>query len=61
MAETKKIILTGSIIIEEDGKYYNLSAHMLWLGEKTRFLQSAHVEYLKGKEKNITEALRLYR
>lgn len=32
----------------EDGKHYNLSAHMLWLGEKTRFLQSAHVEYLKG-------------
>lgn len=32
----------------EDGRYYNLSAHMLWLGEKTRFLESAHVEYLRG-------------
>lgn len=34
--------------LAEDGKYYNLSAHMLWLGEKTRFLESAHVEYLRG-------------
>lgn len=28
--------------------YYNLTAHMLWLGDKTRFLNSAHVEYLRG-------------
>lgn len=28
MAETKKIILTGSIIIEEDGKYYN---RLIWM------------------------------
>lgn len=32
----------------DNGKYYNLSAHMLWLGEKTRFIDSAHVEYLRG-------------
>ncbi|XWO14079.1 Phospho-2-dehydro-3-deoxyheptonate aldolase AroG [Candidatus Hepatincola sp. Pdp] len=28
--------------------YYNLTAHMLWLGDKTRFINSAHVEYLRG-------------
>ncbi|MDR0483893.1 MAG: 3-deoxy-7-phosphoheptulonate synthase [Alphaproteobacteria bacterium] len=31
-----------------NSKYYNTSAHMLWLGEKTRFLNSSHVEYLRG-------------
>ncbi len=36
-----------------DGKYYNLSAHMLWLGEKTRFIDSAHVEYLRGIQNPI--------
>lgn len=27
-------------------QYYNASAHMLWLGDRTRSLNSAHVEYL---------------
>mgnify|MGYP001175796353 FL=1 len=26
--------------------YYNASAHMLWLGDRTRSIKSAHVEYL---------------
>lgn len=30
------------------GNYMNLSAHMLWLGERTRDLDGAHVEYLRG-------------
>ena len=28
--------------------YYNYSAHMVWLGERTRELNGAHVEYLRG-------------
>ncbi|MCL2567469.1 MAG: 3-deoxy-7-phosphoheptulonate synthase [Alphaproteobacteria bacterium] len=36
-----------------NGKHYNVSAHMLWLGEKTRFLKSAHIEYLRGIENPI--------
>lgn len=28
--------------------YYNLGAHMLWLGARTAKLNSAHVEYLSG-------------
>lgn len=28
--------------------YYNLSAHSIWIGERTRFLQSAHVEFARG-------------
>ncbi|WP_338637645.1 3-deoxy-7-phosphoheptulonate synthase [Spirobacillus cienkowskii] len=29
-------------------KWYNYGAHYLWLGERTRNLNSAHVEYLRG-------------
>jgi len=28
--------------------YYNASAHMVWLGDRTRNINSAHVEYLRG-------------
>lgn len=31
-----------------DGRWYGGSAHMLWLGERTRGLEGAHVEYLRG-------------
>ena len=30
------------------GGWYGLSAHMLWIGDRTRFEGSAHVEYLRG-------------
>ncbi|KAF2283983.1 hypothetical protein GH714_017752 [Hevea brasiliensis] len=30
------------------GLYYDCSAHMLWCGERTRQLDGAHVEFLKG-------------
>ncbi|MGE4324034.1 MAG: class II 3-deoxy-7-phosphoheptulonate synthase [Sphingobium sp.] len=30
------------------GDWYALSAHMLWIGDRTRFDGSAHVEYLRG-------------
>ena len=33
--------------------YYNLSAHMVWLGNRTRDLKSAHVEYLRGVQNPI--------
>lgn len=29
-------------------KYYGCSAHFLWVGERTRNLNSPHIEYLKG-------------
>lgn len=28
--------------------YFNLSSHMVWLGNRTRGLENAHVEYLRG-------------
>jgi len=30
------------------GKWYDTSAHMLWIGDRTRQLDGAHVEYLRG-------------
>ena len=30
------------------GHWYDTSAHMLWIGDRTRFEGSAHVEYLRG-------------
>lgn len=33
---------------EQDGKYYACSAHMLWIGDRTRKLDEAHVEFFRG-------------
>ena len=33
--------------------WYALSAHMLWIGDRTRFEGSAHVEYLRGVDNPI--------
>ena len=30
------------------GKWYDCSAHMLWIGERTRNLDGAHLEFLRG-------------
>ena len=30
------------------GKWYDCSAHMLWIGDRTRQLDGAHVEFLRG-------------
>ena len=35
------------------GKPYDCSAHMLWIGDRTRQLDSAHVEFLRGVENPI--------
>ena len=37
-----------------DGKgWYNTSAHFLWIGDRTRQLEGAHVEYFRGLENPI--------
>lgn len=33
---------------ESTQRFYNLGAHMLWIGERTRALDEAHVEYFRG-------------
>ncbi len=34
--------------VKEKGQYYNLNAHMLWIGDRTRQSDGAHVEYFRG-------------
>jgi 3-deoxy-7-phosphoheptulonate synthase len=33
---------------EIDGRWYDCSAHMLWIGDRTRELNGAHIEYFRG-------------
>ncbi|MFT6926736.1 MAG: 3-deoxy-7-phosphoheptulonate synthase [Psychromonas sp.] len=35
------------------GKWYDCSAHMLWIGDRTRQIDHAHVEFLRGVENAI--------
>ncbi len=30
------------------GEWYNTAAHMIWIGDRTRQLDGAHIEYMKG-------------
>jgi 3-deoxy-7-phosphoheptulonate synthase len=33
---------------KDSGKFYDLSAHMLWIGDRTRNPNEAHVEFMRG-------------
>lgn len=37
----------------DDGKCFNLGAHYLWIGDRTRQLDHAHIEYFRGIENPI--------
>ncbi len=39
--------------ISDDKGWYNTSAHFLWIGDRTRQLTGAHVEYFRGIENPI--------
>ena len=39
--------------VEVGGRWYNLGAHMLWIGNRTRQLDGAHIEYARGIENPI--------
>ncbi|MEE2751783.1 MAG: 3-deoxy-7-phosphoheptulonate synthase class II [Myxococcota bacterium] len=34
--------------VGDGGRYHNLGTHMLWIGDRTRQLDGAHVEYFRG-------------
>lgn len=42
-----------ALLREVGGSWYGLSAHSLWIGERTRQLEGAHVEFLRGVENPI--------
>lgn len=33
---------------DSNSRHYNLGAHMLWIGDRTRHLDGAHIEYFRG-------------
>ena len=37
----------------ETGEWYDCSAHMLWIGDRTRDLKEAHIEYFRGIQNPI--------
>ncbi|PHS34372.1 MAG: 3-deoxy-7-phosphoheptulonate synthase class II [Sulfurovum sp.] len=37
----------------ETGKWYDCSAHMLWIGDRTRDLSEAHIEFFRGIDNPI--------
>ncbi|KAH8916446.1 DAHP synthetase [Atractiella rhizophila] len=39
---------TNRVAEEEQNAWYNVSAHFLWIGDRTRQLDGAHVEYFRG-------------
>jgi 3-deoxy-7-phosphoheptulonate synthase len=46
--EAMQLDLEEALTSSANSKYYNLSAHMVWIGDRTRQLDCGHVEYFKG-------------
>jgi len=42
-----------AMLSQRGDNWYDLSAHMLWIGERTRQLDHAHVEFLRGVQNPI--------
>lgn len=41
--------MTRRVVTKSQGElYYNLGAHFLWIGDRTRQLDGAHIEYFRG-------------
>jgi len=46
--EAMQLDLEESLTRKVSDRYYNLGAHMIWIGDRTRQLDGGHVEYFKG-------------
>jgi len=46
--EAMQLDLEEALTRKAGDKYYNLSAHLVWIGDRTRQLNGAHVEYFRG-------------
>lgn len=46
--EAMQLDLEEALTRKVGGKFYNLSAHLVWIGDRTRQLDGAHVEYFRG-------------
>eukprot|EP00401_Gymnodinium_catenatum_P039885 CAMPEP_0117527814 /NCGR_PEP_ID=MMETSP0784-20121206/36994_1 /TAXON_ID=39447 /ORGANISM="" /LENGTH=432 /DNA_ID=CAMNT_0005324083 /DNA_START=107 /DNA_END=1405 /DNA_ORIENTATION=+ len=46
--EAMQLDLEAALTRKVGNKYYNLSAHFVWIGDRTRQIPGAHVEYFRG-------------
>lgn len=46
--EAMQLDLEESLTRKVGDKYYNLGAHLIWIGDRTRQLDGGHMEYFKG-------------
>jgi 3-deoxy-7-phosphoheptulonate synthase len=46
--EAMQLDLEEALTRKVGSKYYNLSAHLVWIGDRTRQIDGAHVEYFRG-------------
>ncbi|CAK9003720.1 Phospho-2-dehydro-3-deoxyheptonate aldolase (3-deoxy-D-arabino-heptulosonate 7-phosphate synthase) (DAHP synthase) (Phospho-2-keto-3-deoxyheptonate aldolase) [Durusdinium trenchii] len=46
--EAMQLDLEEALTRAVGSKYYNLSAHLVWIGDRTRQLDCAHIEYFRG-------------
>mmetsp|Transcript_120223 Transcript_120223/g.336587 ORF Transcript_120223/g.336587 Transcript_120223/m.336587 type:complete len:428 (-) Transcript_120223:103-1386(-) len=46
--EAMQLDLEEALTRKVGDKYYNLSAHLVWIGDRTRQVNGAHVEYFRG-------------
>jgi len=46
--EAMQLNLEEALTRQVGDKYYNLSAHLVWIGDRTRQLLGGHVEYFRG-------------
>merc|ERR1719382_1688191 len=46
--EAMQLDLEEALTRKVGDKYYNLSAHLVWIGDRTRQIDGAHVEYFRG-------------
>lgn len=51
--EAMQLDLEEALTRKVGDKYYNLSAHFVWIGDRTRQLLGGHVEYFRGLENPI--------
>ncbi|KAF1982566.1 phospho-2-dehydro-3-deoxyheptonate aldolase [Aulographum hederae CBS 113979] len=52
-SSVEKPATTASPVEDSGYGYYNTSAHFLWIGDRTRQIDGAHVEYFRGLENPI--------
>lgn len=45
---TREVNIVGSGPSPQEKGFYNTSAHFIWVGDRTRQLDGAHIEYFRG-------------